>query len=122
MKIKFVKQDQWIGHYYDNNFHYVCLIPCVVLMWRKRVKKRVSIPFFEECFICKNDIPRGCCGNMDAKQGMMCRWCYGIRSNYCSHDKVVGLAPRNFRGRVQCAKCHAIQFKDSLDKQPNVRD
>lgn len=28
MKIKFKKQDAWIGIYWDSAFIYVCLIPC----------------------------------------------------------------------------------------------
>ena len=106
MKIKFVKQDQWIGHYYDNNYHYVCLIPCVVFMWRKKVTKRVP-HFLEICYECKEEIPRGSGSFGDGV--MYCSWCSAIRNRSCLHLETVQCAPIGYRPRIMCVKCRARQ-------------
>ena len=34
------KNDWWIGYYRGDRCHYVCLIPCVVIRWKRRKRKR----------------------------------------------------------------------------------
>lgn len=29
-------RDWWIGYYRGPDYHYVCLLPCVVIRWRRR--------------------------------------------------------------------------------------
>ena len=107
MKIKFVKQDQWIGHYYDNNFHYVCLIPCVVLMWRKKKIKRAADDF-DLCVTCKGRVPRGSGSHREG--GKICYWCEQIESNSCLHFNTKLVAPMDKRQRRSCTRCRAIQY------------
>lgn len=35
MKIYIDKNDWWVGYYRGENSHYVCLLPCVVIRWRR---------------------------------------------------------------------------------------
>jgi hypothetical protein len=38
LKIYFDFRDWWIGYYKGDHAHYICLIPTVVIRWRRKVK------------------------------------------------------------------------------------
>jgi hypothetical protein len=37
MKIYIEPRDYWVGYYRGETHHYVCLLPCLVIRWRRRV-------------------------------------------------------------------------------------
>ena len=64
MKIKFVKQDQWIGHYYKDNItnfdsdshrilrkrtHYICIIPCIAIIFERRKQWGINPQHHKNC-------------------------------------------------------------------------
>lgn len=36
MRIYIDRRDWWVGYYHGPNFHYVCVLPLVVIRWRRR--------------------------------------------------------------------------------------
>lgn len=39
VKIYIDLDDQWVGRYRGPNHNYVCIIPCIVIRWKRRVDK-----------------------------------------------------------------------------------
>lgn len=39
MKVYVEPADWWVGYYRGPNHHYVCVIPCVVIRWKRRARR-----------------------------------------------------------------------------------
>jgi hypothetical protein len=42
VKVYLEPRDWWVGYYRGDDHHYVCLLPCVVIRWNRRVRQGVS--------------------------------------------------------------------------------
>lgn len=36
MKVYLEPRDVWVGYFRGDSHHFVCLLPCVVIRWRRR--------------------------------------------------------------------------------------
>lgn len=39
MRLYIEPRDAWVGYYRGETNHYVCVLPCIVFKWRRRVRK-----------------------------------------------------------------------------------
>ena len=105
MKVSFVKQDQWIGHYYDEKYHYVCLIPCIVFKWRRKVAGTINY----HCNVCGDEVERGM-ETMLPNGAFYCAWCKNIEMNICFHYETRMYNKFHTKERRICVNCKATQI------------